>query len=230
MKFAPSLLHPISHPSQYHTFKTLTQRWVGKIGITLQSELKIRHIFLKLGRIKFHIQPDSDPGWCFKFHAKNCGIYVGHTFCPIELKIGMLPILVIQNQKNKIKNRIKSQKLDFYWRLSPAVSSIEEFSSSAALSFSFCLCFVFVLHFLFVSSYSTSNIGSPSNESLHVNTCSTWFSIMKLHLSRHHILPSKLHLLLRRTDLTLHSPHALLIITRPPVATCSVSRTLVRVG
>jgi hypothetical protein len=110
------------------------------------------------------------------------------------------------------------------------VSSIKEFSASAALSFSFCLCFVFLLHILFVSSYSTLNIGSPYNESLLVNTCSTWFSIMKMHLSRHHILPSKLHLLLSRTDLTLHSPHALLIITQPLVSTYSVSRTLVRRG
>jgi hypothetical protein len=106
------------------------------------------------------------------------------------------------------------------------VSSVEEFFASAALSFPFCLCFIFLLHLLFVSSYSTLNIGSPNNESLLVNNCSTWFSIMKMHLSRHHILPSKLHLLLSRTDLILHSPHALLIITQPPVATYSVSRTL----
>jgi hypothetical protein len=110
------------------------------------------------------------------------------------------------------------------------VSSVEEFSASVALSFSFCLCFIFLLHLFFVSLYSTLNISSPCNESLLVNTCSTWFSIMKLHLSRHHILPSKLHLLLSRTDLTMHSPHALRIITWPPVATCSVCRTLVRRG
>jgi hypothetical protein len=78
---------------------------------------------LKLGRIRFHIQPNpiksglptergsnstskapnSEPERSFKFHAENCGISIGHTFCPIELKIGVLPILVIQNQE-KIKN------------------------------------------------------------------------------------------------------------------------------
>jgi hypothetical protein len=120
MKSASLLLHPISHLSQYRTFKTLTQMWFGKMGITLRSELKIGQKNLKLGRIKFHIQPNptqsglykgrgtnstskapnSESGWCFKFHAANCGISIGHTFCPIELKIGVLTILVIQNQKN----------------------------------------------------------------------------------------------------------------------------------
>jgi hypothetical protein len=72
---------------------------------------------LKLGRIKFRIQPEptqsgistgrdpnstskapnSESGWCFTFHAENCGIFTGHAFYPIELKIGVLPILVIQN-------------------------------------------------------------------------------------------------------------------------------------
>jgi hypothetical protein len=81
----------------------------------------------------------------------------------------------------------------------------------------------------FVSSYLTLNIGSPNNESLLVNTCSTWFSVTKLHLSNHHILPSKLHLLLSRTYLTLLSPHTLLIITRPSISTYCVSRTLIKV-
>jgi hypothetical protein len=31
-------------------------------------------------------------GWCFKFCAENCEISIGHTFYPIELKIGVLPI------------------------------------------------------------------------------------------------------------------------------------------
>jgi hypothetical protein len=57
--------------------------------------------------------PNLELGWCFKFCAENYEISVGHTFCSIELKIGVLPILVIQNQKNN-KNRIKCQKLDFY--------------------------------------------------------------------------------------------------------------------
>jgi hypothetical protein len=36
--------------------------------------------------------PNSELGWFCKFGAKNCGIYIGHTFCPIELRIGVLPI------------------------------------------------------------------------------------------------------------------------------------------
>jgi hypothetical protein len=46
MKFASMLVHPISHPSQYRTFKTLTQRWFGKMAITLRSELEIGQFFL----------------------------------------------------------------------------------------------------------------------------------------------------------------------------------------
>jgi hypothetical protein len=57
--------------------------------------------------------PNSEPGWCFKFHAKNCGISIGRTFCPIELKIGVLPIYVIQNQKKYQKIRAKSAKFGF---------------------------------------------------------------------------------------------------------------------
>jgi hypothetical protein len=56
--------------------------------------------------------PNSESGRCFKFHAGNYGISISHTFSPIELKIGVLPILVIQNHKN-IENRIKSQKIGF---------------------------------------------------------------------------------------------------------------------
>jgi hypothetical protein len=43
--------------------------------------------------------PNSEPGWGIKFCAENYRISIGHTFYPIELKIGVLPILVIQNQK-----------------------------------------------------------------------------------------------------------------------------------
>jgi hypothetical protein len=46
--------------------------------------------------------PNSESGWCFKFRAKTCGISIGHTFYPIELKIGVLP-LVIQNHKKLSK-------------------------------------------------------------------------------------------------------------------------------
>jgi hypothetical protein len=44
--------------------------------------------------------PNSKLRWCFKFCAENYGISIGRTFCPIELKIGVLSISVIQNQKN----------------------------------------------------------------------------------------------------------------------------------
>jgi hypothetical protein len=47
--------------------------------------------------------PNSEPGQCFKFRAENCGICIGHTFYPIELKLGVVPILVIENEKNRIK-------------------------------------------------------------------------------------------------------------------------------
>jgi hypothetical protein len=43
--------------------------------------------------------PNPESGRCFKFHAENYGISISHTFSPIELKIGVLPILVIQNHK-----------------------------------------------------------------------------------------------------------------------------------
>jgi hypothetical protein len=59
--------------------------------------------------------PNSELEWCLKFRVENCGISIRHTFYPIELKIGVLPILVIPNQKKKyLKNRIKIKKLDFY--------------------------------------------------------------------------------------------------------------------
>jgi hypothetical protein len=48
--------------------------------------------------------PNREPGLCFELSAKNCGISIGDTFCPIEPKIGVLPTLVIQNQK-KISNK-----------------------------------------------------------------------------------------------------------------------------
>jgi hypothetical protein len=57
--------------------------------------------------------PNSEPGWSFKFRAKNCVISMGHTFRPIEMKIGVLPISVIQTQKNIKKIRAKSAKFGF---------------------------------------------------------------------------------------------------------------------
>jgi hypothetical protein len=49
--------------------------------------------------------PNSESGRCFQFCAENCGISISHTY-PIGLKIGVLPILVIQNHK-------KVKKMDF---------------------------------------------------------------------------------------------------------------------
>jgi hypothetical protein len=42
--------------------------------------------------------------------AKTLQISLGHTFHPIELKPGVHPILVIQNQIKIQKNRIKKSK------------------------------------------------------------------------------------------------------------------------
>jgi hypothetical protein len=36
---------------------------------------------------------------CFKIRAKTLRISLGHTFHPIEVKLGVLPILVILNQR-----------------------------------------------------------------------------------------------------------------------------------
>jgi hypothetical protein len=57
--------------------------------------------------------------------VKNCGISIGDTFCPIEPKIGMLPILVIQNHKKYQTNKKKVQNFDFYQWPNPVVSSID---------------------------------------------------------------------------------------------------------
>jgi hypothetical protein len=56
---------------------------------------------------------NSEPGWWFKFHTKNCGISVGHSFYPIELKNSALPIYVIQNQKKYKTISAKSAKSGF---------------------------------------------------------------------------------------------------------------------
>jgi hypothetical protein len=55
--------------------------------------------------------PNSEPGWCFKFRAKSCIISIGHTFCPIELKVRELPIWVIKNRKKYQKNKSKKYKI-----------------------------------------------------------------------------------------------------------------------
>jgi hypothetical protein len=47
---------------------------------------------------------------CFKIHAKILQISLGLTFHPIELKIGVLFILVIQNQRKIQKTRTKKSK------------------------------------------------------------------------------------------------------------------------
>jgi hypothetical protein len=108
-KFLP---YPILIPSHIPPSKTVAWMCFGKTVMTFAYELGLGYLFLKFGRIKFHIQPNptqsslpmergptstskapnSELGQCFKFQAKNCGISIGHTFCPIELKIGVLPI------------------------------------------------------------------------------------------------------------------------------------------
>jgi hypothetical protein len=57
--------------------------------------------------------PNSEPGWWFKFRTKNCGISIGHSFYPIELKNSALPIYVIQIQKKYKKISAKSAKSGF---------------------------------------------------------------------------------------------------------------------
>jgi hypothetical protein len=104
---------------------------------------------------------------CFKNRAKTLGISLGHTFHPIELKLGVLPILFIENQIKIQKIRIK--KLKFWISTSastPLCAPLKSFAASVALSFSFCICFDFLLHILFLSSYYSLNICSPSNEFL----------------------------------------------------------------
>jgi hypothetical protein len=51
---------------------------------------------------------------CFNIHTEYLRISLGYTFHPIELKLGMLPILVIQNLR-KIQKKLesKSQKNRF---------------------------------------------------------------------------------------------------------------------
>jgi hypothetical protein len=47
---------------------------------------------------------------CFKICAETLQLSLGHTFHPIEIKLGVLPILVIQNQR-KMNKKVK--KFDF---------------------------------------------------------------------------------------------------------------------
>jgi hypothetical protein len=56
--------------------------------------------------------PNSEPGWCFKFQSEKCGISIGHTVGPIEVKIVVLPY-VIQDQKNIIEIIVESIKFGF---------------------------------------------------------------------------------------------------------------------
>jgi hypothetical protein len=50
--------------------------------------------------------PNSEPGWCFKFGAKNCGISVGHTFCLIDMKIASY----LSNTESEKYQKNKSKK------------------------------------------------------------------------------------------------------------------------
>jgi hypothetical protein len=69
---------------------------------------------------------------CFNIRAEYLRISLGHTFHPIELIRGVLPILVIQNQTKIQKNRIKKSKK--WISISAALSS-----SFFPLASSFCI-------------------------------------------------------------------------------------------
>jgi hypothetical protein len=67
--------------------------------VTFRYELEIGKIFLIWGR-KSLFEFVS----CFMNHAENLGISLGHTFHPIELKLGVLPILAIEIHRKIYKN------------------------------------------------------------------------------------------------------------------------------
>jgi hypothetical protein len=99
--------YPISILSHILPYRTVTQTCFGKTVITFAYELGLSYFFwnwvesnfasnqlgLPMGRGPNLASkaPNLEPGWCFNFHAKIFGISIGHTFCPIELKIGVLP-------------------------------------------------------------------------------------------------------------------------------------------
>jgi hypothetical protein len=56
------------------------------------------------------------------------------------------------------------------------------------------------------------------------------FTPLKFAYISHHILPSELHLLLSSTGFPCSHPTLFWLPSRPPVATCSISTTLVRAG
>jgi hypothetical protein len=69
---------------QFYIHFTLPKAWLGKFRFP-----------------KFGIQvPLFEFMSCFKIRAKTLQISLGHTFHPIEVKLGVLPILVLQNQIN----------------------------------------------------------------------------------------------------------------------------------
>jgi hypothetical protein len=69
------------------------------MAVTFRYELEIGLIFFIWGR-KNLFEFVS----CFTNHAENLGISLGHTFHQMELKLGVLPILVIENQRKIYKN------------------------------------------------------------------------------------------------------------------------------
>jgi hypothetical protein len=121
----------MSNPSWYHTFETITQRWFSKTVVTFRYELEIGILFEVGLKTIIHMFYPPPLWWgsknldcpnsvpllefvsCFKIHAETLRNSLGHTFHPIELKLGVLPTFVIQYQKKIQKIESKSQKLDF---------------------------------------------------------------------------------------------------------------------
>jgi hypothetical protein len=105
-------LYPISIPSHFQPFETLTQRCFGKTIITFAYELEIGLIFFTGIYKKFPIQFSlalpglekfrlakfdfydclSELSSFWKICAKNYRNSIGPTLCLIELKIGVIPI------------------------------------------------------------------------------------------------------------------------------------------
>jgi hypothetical protein len=105
-------LYPISIPSHFQPFETLTQRCFGKTIITFAYKLEIGLIFFTGIYKKFPIQFSlalpglekfrlakfdfydclSELSSFWKICAKNYRNSIGPTLCLIELKIGVIPI------------------------------------------------------------------------------------------------------------------------------------------
>jgi hypothetical protein len=188
MKFSSSLLHPISHPIPYHTFKTQTRRWFGKTAITFWYELKIKQKKFKLGRKNFYI--------IFPTTGRAQKIYIAQIrLLSVSVRICVLleyscwifvnffkPHLPANwaqtwcaSYFSDTKKESKSQKFGFLLVPQPHGELHWRVFLLVLRWFLHCLCFNFLLQLLFVSSYSTLNTSSSINEFLLWTLCSTWF-------------------------------------------------------